>query len=107
MRAVSTAPAAPDEGTPLPHRGYIVATLCYHRAMEKTVVRRGNGAALPLTRDMLDLLGVRPGDAVRIRFEGQRMIVTPARRVATDAEFDAAMEAVIDENAEVLARLAR
>ena len=75
--------------------------------MEKTVVRRGNGAALPLTRDMLDLLGVRAGDAVRIRFEGQRMIVTPARRVATDAEFDAAMDTVIDENAEVLERLAR
>jgi hypothetical protein len=55
----------------------------------------------------LDLLGVRPGDAVRIRFEGQRMIVTPALHVVTDAEFDAAMEAVIDENDEVLARLAR
>jgi antitoxin component of MazEF toxin-antitoxin module len=75
--------------------------------MEKTVVRRGNGAALPLTRDMLDLLGVRPGDAVRIRFEGQRMIVSPAPRAATDADFDAAMDAVIDENAEVLARLAQ
>ena len=84
-----------------------MTTSWYHHGMEKTVVRRGNGAALPLTRDMLDLLGVRAGDAVRIRFEGQRMIVTPALRVATDAEFDAAMDAVIDENAEVLERLAR
>ncbi len=56
---------------------------------------------------MLDLLGVRAGDAVRIRFEGQRMIVTPALRVAADAEFDAAMDTVLDENAEVLERLAR
>ena len=71
------------------------------------MVRRGNGAALPLTRDMLDLLGVHVGDAVRIRFEGQRMIVTPALRVASDAEFDAAMDSIIDDNAEVLARLAR
>ncbi len=75
--------------------------------MEKTVVRRGNSAALPLTRDMLELLGVRPGDAVRVRFEGQRMIVTPARRVTSDDDFDAAMEAVLDENADVLQRLAR
>jgi antitoxin component of MazEF toxin-antitoxin module len=75
--------------------------------MEKTVVRRGNGAAIPLTRDMLDLLGVRPGDTVRIRFEGQRMIVTPSHRVATDADFDAVMETVIDENSEVLERLAQ
>jgi antitoxin component of MazEF toxin-antitoxin module len=75
--------------------------------VEKTVVRRGNSAALPLSRDMLELLGVQPGDAVRVRFEGQRMIVTPARRVIADAEFDAAMDRVIDENAEVLQRLAR
>ncbi|TVR89006.1 MAG: hypothetical protein EA416_12925 [Trueperaceae bacterium] len=75
--------------------------------MEKKVVRRGNGAALPLTRDMLDLLGVRPGDDVRIRFEGQRMIVTPALRVVSNADFDAAIDTVIDENAEVLERLAR
>lgn len=40
-------------------------------------------------------------------FEGQRMIVTPAHRVATDPEFDAAMDKVIDENAEVLEGLAR
>ena len=70
--------------------------------MEKTVVRRGNSAALPLSRDMLELLGVQPGDAVRVRFEGQRMIVTPARRVISDADFDAAMDSIIDENAEVL-----
>jgi len=75
--------------------------------MEKTVVRRGNSAALPLSRDMLALLGVQPGDAVRVRFEGQRMIVTPARRVISDADFDAAMDRVIDENAEILQRLAR
>lgn len=75
--------------------------------MEKTVVRRGNSAALPLSRDMLELLGVQPGDAVRVRFEGQRMIVTPARRVISDADFDAAMDRIIDENAEVLQRLAR
>ncbi len=40
-------------------------------------------------------------------FEGQRMIVTPALRVATDPEFDTAMDKVIDENAEALERLAR
>ena len=75
--------------------------------MEKTVVRRGNSAALPLTRDMLELLGVRPGDAVRVRFEGQRMIVTPATRIVPDDAFDAAMASVLDENADVLQRLAR
>lgn len=75
--------------------------------MEKTVVRRGNSAALPLSRDMLDLLGVRPGDAVRVRFEGRRMIVTPARSVVSDEAFDAATAAILDENADVLQRLAR
>ena len=35
------------------------------------------------------------------------MIVTPALRVATDADFDAAMETVINENVEVFERLAR
>lgn len=74
--------------------------------MEKKVVKRGNGAAIPMTRDMLDLLGVEEGDAVRVRFEGRRMIVTPATRVAADTEFDAAMKDVLDENAEVLAKLA-
>lgn len=75
--------------------------------MEKTIVRRGNGAALPMTRDMLDLLGIAPGDSVRVRFEGQRMIVTPGHRLASDEEFDAAMAAVLDENEEALQRLAR
>jgi antitoxin component of MazEF toxin-antitoxin module len=74
--------------------------------MRKPIVRRGNSAALPLSRDMLDLLGVRIGDAVRIRFEGQRMIVTPATRLADDAEVDKAMESVLDENTDVLAKLA-
>jgi antitoxin component of MazEF toxin-antitoxin module len=74
--------------------------------MEKKIVKRGNGAAIPMTRDMLDLLGVEEGDAVRVRFEGRRMTVTPTTRVATDDEFDRVMEAVIDENAEALAKLA-
>ncbi len=74
--------------------------------MDKTIVKRGNSAALPMSRDMLDLLGVHVGDAVRIRFEGQRMIVTPTTRLATDAEFDEALSTVLDENAEVLTKLA-
>jgi len=71
------------------------------------VIRRGNSAALPLTRDMLDLLGVQPGDAVRVAFDGNRMIVTRADRVAGDLEFDRAMASVLDENAAILERLAR
>lgn len=74
--------------------------------MRKPIVKRGNSAALPLSRDMLDLLGVHIGDDVRIRFEGRRMIVTPATRLADDGAFDEAMEAVLDENADVLAKLA-
>lgn len=77
--------------------------------MKKSIVRHGNSAALPLSKDMLALLGVEPGDGVEIRFEGQEMIVTPATRrtTVTSAEFEAVMNKVIDSNAEVLQRLAR
>jgi antitoxin component of MazEF toxin-antitoxin module len=74
--------------------------------MEKTIVKRGNGAAIPMTKDMLEILGVRVGEAIQVRFEGRRMIITPATRVVSDEEFDEAMEAVLDQNADALAKLA-
>ena len=77
--------------------------------MKKSIAKHGNSAALPLSKDMLALLGVEPGDDVEIRFEGREMIVTPATRRTTvsSSDFEAAMNKVINSNAEVLQRLAR
>lgn len=67
--------------------------------MEKKVVKRGNGAAIPMTRDMLDLLGVEVGDSSPGDLE------EPTVEIASDDAFDEAMDAVLEENAGVLRQL--
>ena len=75
--------------------------------MIKTLSKHGNGQALVLSEDLLALLGVEEGGSVRIRFEGQKMIVTPAHVDADDEAFDRVMERVLDVNAEALSDLAK
>lgn len=74
--------------------------------MRRTVTKRGNSAALTLTRDMLELLGVEAGDDVRISFEGRRMIVESAENVMSDDEFDRLAKSVLAKNDEAFRKLA-
>jgi antitoxin component of MazEF toxin-antitoxin module len=45
--------------------------------LTKTITALGNSNCIPLDKTMSEQLGVGRGDAVRIIFEGQRMIVEP------------------------------
>ena len=75
--------------------------------MRRKITTSGNSAALILSRDLLDLMGVSPGDEVEISVVDRTLIVRSIAEAERSAKVQAAMDEVFRRrDAGLLRRLA-
>ena len=75
--------------------------------LRRKITTSGNSAALVLSQDLLGLMGVKVGDDVEIEVAGRTLVVKPIDEARRKEIFKKSLEKVLDENREVLERLAR
>ena len=74
--------------------------------MRKRLQKLGTSRALVVTKDMMNLMGVAPDDEVEVRMLGPVMVVSKTGLDARELEIAATLARIMDEDAELLIRLA-
>jgi len=72
--------------------------------VKRTLLSLGNSTAVTLPPDLLERLGLRPGDTVEVEATEDGILIRPAK--ALDPEFERALRAVVGRYGDTLRRLA-
>ncbi len=75
--------------------------------MIKQLTKHGNSLALVIDRALLEILDIAAATPLRIRTDGQSLIVSPARNAKRRRAFRASLERVNDRHGEALGELAK
>ena len=75
--------------------------------MIKTLTKHGNSWALIIDRPVLDLLNIDPETPLKIRTDGQTLIVAPAEQTERKQKIRAALEKTNQRYGKALKRLAQ
>jgi antitoxin MazE len=73
----------------------------------KTLTKHGNSWALIIDRPVLELLNIDPETPLKIRTDGQTLIVAPAEETGRKKKFRAALEETNKRYGKALKRLAQ
>lgn len=74
--------------------------------MIKTLTKHGNSWALVIDKPVLELLDIQPETPLKIRTDGQTLIIAPANETEKKKRFRAALEATNRRYGKTLKRLA-
>jgi antitoxin component of MazEF toxin-antitoxin module len=72
----------------------------------KTLTKHGNSWALVIDKPVLELLNINPETPLKIRTDGQTLIIAPAEETARKQKFRAALEDTNRRYGKALKRLA-
>ena len=74
--------------------------------LQKKLKRVGNSVALILPKDLVEAADLHAGDEVSLTLHGRRIVVEPAARVGSKAEFQTAWDAVLKRHGEAFRQMA-
>ena len=76
--------------------------------MIKQLRKVGNSTALLLDKPILELLGIKEGDAVQLTVSSGSLIISPMQsKIASQEEFDACVKRVMKRRRKLLKRLSQ